>query len=88
MKKQKTPQDVRGYKYRCINFIQCPVCYGCRNFDFRDAECLVCQEDSKLNLCTNKLHRPDLLSRMILRPIVKLDAEENEAIKFKSFDNN
>lgn len=88
MKKQKTPQDVRGFQIRCVNFVQCPICYGCRNFDFRDMECLICKKDSKMNLCNTKTHKPDLVAKMLTRNVVDFgkSKDKNETINFKSYN--
>lgn len=83
MQKQKTPEDVRGYRIKCINYVKCPLCYGCRNYNIQDPECLRCKEqDSKINLCNIKLHRNDLIAKMVTNST--LDINHNN-IQFKSF---
>ncbi len=85
MQKQKTPHDVRGFQIKCVNYIQCPLCYGCRNYDFRDPECIKCKEyNSKKNLCNTKLHRGDLIAKMLTKSTLDM---RNEDIQFKSFND-
>lgn len=63
----KTKNDARGAREMCINFDQCPMCYGCRNYNTRDIECEECENSRKINICKTDLHRPDLIHKMITR---------------------
>jgi hypothetical protein len=77
----KQPNLVRGNKIRCINFQMCPLCYGCRSYDSRDPECVICKtEDAKMNVCNTNLHEAWKIDRMITKDIVKI----NDEIIFKN----
>lgn len=57
----KQPSLVRGNQIYCINYSKCPLCYGCRSYDSRDPECVLCkQEDTQrgknYNICKTNLH--------------------------------
>lgn len=65
--KQKTRYDVWGVQNNCPDYQECPLCYGCRNYDSSYVKCQNCEEDRKKNICNRELHRPDLLARMITR---------------------
>jgi len=68
MMKQKNPNDVRGMRISCPSFEQCPLCYGCRNFNSKYDDCRKCQsENAKQNICKTDRHRPDLLEKMIMK---------------------
>ena len=43
----KQPNQVRGNIIQCPNFVQCTLCYGCRNCDMRLNECRECYEQGK-----------------------------------------
>lgn len=67
----KQPNQVRGNIVRCPNFVQCTLCFGCRNYDSRIPECRECFEDGKrqgqnrnFNVCNKNLHTEDALNRM------------------------
>lgn len=78
VKKAKTVHDVRGSRINCLNFIKCPLCYGCRNYVSTDAECNICfRENKKINLCNTNLHRNDLISQMITKNNILLDEPIN-----------
>ena len=59
MQMAKQPNNVRGNQIGCINFQQCPICYGCRAYDERFEECRECYELGKdgsnrnFNICNN-----------------------------------
>jgi hypothetical protein len=78
--KQKSPGDVRGKRIKCVNFIQCPMCYGCRNSKDDDPECIKCNINKKLNVCNTQLHKTDLIAKMIKRDTIKID----EPVIFKN----
>ena len=58
----KQPNQVRGNKIHCPNYVQCTLCYGCRNYDSRIAECRQCFEEGNngqkrnFNVCNKDLH--------------------------------
>lgn len=84
MQKQKTPENVRGYRIKCVNYVKCPLCYGCRNYNDYDPECIKCKDfDKKVNLCNIKLHRNDLVSKMVTNSTLDM---HNKKVEFKSFD--
>lgn len=64
--------SARGAQIDCINFEMCPLCYGCRNFNNLDKTCLICEEDSKNNLCNTKSHKAHLVGRMITKQKIEL----------------
>ena len=71
--RDKTLNDARGARINCINFQQCPFCYGCRNYTSYDLECQIClQENKKINICKTDVHKADLISKMVQRNTVKL----------------
>lgn len=76
---QKQPSDVLGFRSSCVNFIQCPICYGCRNYRDEDPDCANCTIHKKRDICDTKKHRADLISKMVLRPRIKIPN-----IEFKS----
>lgn len=81
VKKAKTVHDVRGSKINCLNFIKCPLCYGCRNYNSQDPDCQIClSENKKMNLCNTQLHRSDLISKMITKNNIIL----NEPVTFEA----
>jgi hypothetical protein len=78
--KQKTPDDVRGFKVKCVNFVKCPMCYGCRNYRSIDLDCAKCMENKKINVCNTNLHKSDLIAKMIMKDKIKLPDD----VQFKS----
>lgn len=67
----KQPNQVRGNRIHCPNFVQCTLCYGCRNYDSRISECRQCLEDGyspgqkrNFNVCNKELHTEDALNKM------------------------
>lgn len=79
MKPQKQQSDVRGVQIKCVNFIGCPMCYGCRNYNSADPDCAECTVNRKKNICNTNTHRSDLISKMVLRNRIVVDN-----IEFKS----
>lgn len=83
IKKQKTVSDVRGYKKNCINFLSCPLCYGCRRYSSIDQECEKCyRENKKYNICNKDLHKDDLIGKMISKNRITRDD-----ISFKNYSD-
>lgn len=81
----KQPNNVRGNQIGCINFQQCPVCFGCRAYDDRYEECRECYEQGidgtqrNFNVCNKELHESWKVNVMITKHTVELD--ENTEIK-------
>lgn len=76
----KQPSQVRGNRIACINFQMCPVCYGCRAYDSRDADCLICEEEGRnakrnFNVCNTNLHETWKVNKMITKNKVVLEGE-------------
>lgn len=68
----KKANQVRGNKISCINFQQCPMCFGCRAFDSRDEECINCKEDGEqgkrnFNICNTDLHESWKVNAMVTK---------------------
>lgn len=73
----KQPADVRGNKIACINYQMCPLCYGCRAYDSRDAECNECQQaDAQrgryFNICNKELHEEWKVNKIISKNTVEI----------------
>lgn len=74
----KQPNQVRGNIIQCPNFVQCTLCYGCRNCDMRLNECRECFELGKVggnrnfNVCNKNLHTEDALNKMKHTHTIKL----------------
>lgn len=81
MAKQKTPHDVLGFSTKCVNFMQCPLCYGCRSYSTADPSCVECAKDRKQNICNTDLHKAEVISKFITKNQVVLT---EETVKFKS----
>lgn len=67
----KQPNQVRGNIIKCPNFVQCSLCYGCRNYDSRIQECRDCYEQGikvgqnrNFNVCNKQLHTEEALNKM------------------------
>ena len=66
----KQPNQVRGNIIHCPNFVQCTLCFGCRNYDSRIIECRECYRDGErgknrnFNVCNKKLHTEEALNKM------------------------
>lgn len=69
----KQKSDVRGYQTYCVNFVGCPICYGCRNYVEGNSECEECAKDFKKNICNTKKHTSQILSKMFYRNKIKLN---------------
>lgn len=67
MKRRKEPSDVWGYSHGCLNFQQCPLCYGCRAYDPSYIKCRHCEEDAKRHICNREKHTEKILAKMIQR---------------------
>jgi hypothetical protein len=76
----KTPHDVLGVKKRCINYIKCPLCYGCRNYRGIDPSCAECARNKKDNICNTDKHKPDLIAQFITKDRIKITKQ----VEFKS----
>lgn len=73
MQEPKQPNQVRGNRINCPKFVQCPLCYGCRNYSSHDLECIACKEENfKKNVCNKKLHKDDLIAKFITKNKVEL----------------
>lgn len=73
MQQIKQPNHVRGNRINCNKFIQCPLCYGCRNYSTHDLECIACKEENfKKNICNKALHRDDLIANFITKSKVEI----------------
>lgn len=65
---RKTKNSSLGARTGCIKFELCTFCYGCRNYNSSDLECLKCYEDNaKYNVCNTEKHKADLISKFIKR---------------------
>jgi hypothetical protein len=82
MKRDKTPSSSRGAQIRCVNFIMCPLCYGCRNYRSDDPECENCLKDKKFNICNTDKHQPHLIASFISRSQIQIKGD----IQFKSYE--
>ena len=75
----KQPNQVRGNIIHCPNFVQCTLCFGCRNYDSRIPECRECyrlgKNNSKrnFNVCNKDLHTEEALNKMKHTHIITLN---------------
>lgn len=75
----KQPSMVRGNQISCPNYKQCLMCYGCRNYDERDPECIECFKEGvdgtsrNFNVCDTDKHEAWKLNVMVTKPRVELD---------------
>ena len=75
----KQPNQVRGNRIHCPNYVQCTLCYGCRNYDSRIAECRQCFEEGNngqkrnFNVCNKDLHTEEALNKMKHTHIIQLN---------------
>lgn len=68
MMKAKVPSDVKGYDTQCPNFMQCPMCYGCRNYDPNIIKCVErCGGNMKQNVCNTQRHKEELIAKFITK---------------------
>lgn len=72
MKTDKTRNDVLGVKLNCMNYIECPVCYGCRNYNSSDMNCDKCAQDPKNNICNISKHQTEPIARLITRTTINI----------------
>ena len=63
---------VQGY---CSVFEECPLCYKCRSYNPSHVACQSCVLKEEGSLCKRELHTPSVLSRMIRRERIDLDAD-------------
>lgn len=75
---QKQYSSVRGVQTNCINYIGCPLCYGCRAFDSRDPECKECESEDnikgrKYNVCKKNLHEAWKINKIITKRKIIFD---------------
>lgn len=70
--KQKTVQDVLGYQIRCPNYIKCPLCYGCRNYNPKYLKCSKCYRNKRNNICDTNKHKEKLIAKMITKENIVL----------------
>lgn len=75
MKESKQPNHVLGKKTNCPNFVQCPICYGCRSYSTSIIECERCTVNIKKNICNVQLHKADLIEKLITKDKIKLDKD-------------
>ena len=74
----KQPNQVRGNRIHCPNYCACTLCYGCRNYDSRIAECRECLSEGEIgqnrnfNVCNKKLHTSEALNKMKYMYTIKL----------------
>lgn len=81
MAKQKTVNDVRGVKMKCVNYSGCPMCYGCRSYNSSDPECKLCvQDNAKKNICNTNLHKSVLINRLITKNVISF----TDNVEFRS----
>lgn len=85
MEQIKQANQVRGNKIGCINYQMCTVCYGCRGYDERDLECVLCMiegEDPKrnFNVCNTKLHESWKLNKMATKIPIGLPSGSKWAV--------
>lgn len=74
----KQANQVRGNKIGCINYQMCPICYGCRAYNNRDEDCIICQEEGNdgskrnFNICNKNLHESWKVNNMITKNKIKI----------------
>lgn len=88
----KQPNQVRGNTMACINYAMCPLCYGCRNFDPRDPDCIECydagvQKNRNFNVCNKKLHNDVALNMMTTRNRINIDDYKEVEEDFNKWKN-
>lgn len=77
----KKASDVYGARKQCINLITCPLCYGCRNFNYIDPSCRECKEENaKFNICNKERHLDELIAKFTQKNKLKF---KNDVV-FKS----
>lgn len=81
VRRPKQANQVRGNKINCINYQMCPICYGCRAFDNRDEDCIICMTEGdnsgnrNFNVCNTKLHEAWKVNNMISKNKIELKGE-------------
>lgn len=73
IKESKKPSHVLGNQIKCLNFSQCPLCYGCRSYSSSDLNCIKCTKNKKRDICNVNLHKPDLINKFITKTNIKFD---------------
>ncbi len=69
----KSPQDVYGWQSQCPNFQQCPLCFGCRNYDRSVIKCVEhCGKDKKTNVCNTERHKAELVAKFITKEAIRV----------------
>lgn len=68
----KRPTDVLGSLMNCPNFLQCPFCYGCRNYEVGSPTCESCASNYKKNICNTEKHQAKIIAKMVKRTVIKL----------------
>lgn len=68
----KTKNDVLGVKINCPNYIECPLCYGCRNYNSAIIECEQCAKNKKFNICNTNKHQNELIAKFITKTKIKI----------------
>lgn len=64
-----------AYGINCINFELCPICYGCRNMDERDKDCLICKRKHPDNVCNRKKHKDYVIGKAVTKQSVEVSNE-------------
>lgn len=77
MKEAKQPNHVLGKKTNCPNFVQCPICYGCRAYSTADLNCGKCTINKKRDICNVELHKADLINKLISKTQINFEKEDN-----------
>lgn len=86
---QKQPNQVRGNKIGCINYQMCPLCYGCRNYNSNDPDCVICKQEGvdgtkrNFNVCDTNLHEAWKINNIITKNTITV----NEHIEFRNGGN-
>lgn len=73
----KQKNDVFGRVNACVNYSECPLCYGCRNYSSSNQECLLCVEERKTNICNTERHKPKPISMLVQRNKIILKGDNN-----------
>ena len=73
----KSPKDVLGFQINCPSYTMCPLCYGCRNYRSDLDECKKCATNFKQNICNTKLHKSNLIAKMILKNEIEIKEKVN-----------
>ncbi len=68
-----------------ICFVECPLCFKCRNFDSSKAECMGCVLFDEALICNTFKHNDKVLNMMIRRERIDLDGIDFQ-IHYKAKD--